>query len=157
MGNSDFIFADRQTGIKYPTATALINEYIKQFSKAVSEATNTDVTFDLLDSQGFSSISKGSATIGITVSEDQGVLIFLSRIMKIPQHREMELFRLLLELNYTSTADSAFAIEKETGTICLRAQRSIKGLDYDEFEDMLHTVASVADSWDDKLLTDFAG
>ena len=25
------------------------------------------------------------------------------------------------------------------------------GLDYDEFEDLVHTVASVADEWDDRL------
>jgi hypothetical protein len=27
----------------------------------------------------------------------------------------------------------------------------LSGLDYEEFEDLLHTIASVADEWDDRL------
>ena len=63
---------------------------------------------------------------------------------------------MLLELNYTATSDAAFAVEKSTDTICLRAQRSIPGMDYDEFEEMLSTVATVADEWDDRLLQAFS-
>ena len=33
----------------------------------------------------------------------------------------------------------------------------LAGLDYEEFEEMLHTVATVADEWDDKLLAQFGG
>jgi hypothetical protein len=39
--------------------------------------------------------------------------------------------------------------------VYLCATRSIDGLDYDEFEDMLHTVATVADEWDDRLIAEF--
>lgn len=156
MSDNQFEYVDRHTGSSYPTGRALINEYISRFSSTVSKATGTEVHFGLLDDDGYTSVNRGSATIGINVLEEQGVLIFLARIMKIPENRKEECFQLLLELNYTSTSDAAFAIEKVTNTICLRAHRSILSLDYDEFEDMLHSVATVADEWDDRLLAQFS-
>ena len=119
-------------------------------------STGNQVSFNLLDDSGFTQVVRGSASIGITVMEEQGVLMFLSRIMKVPNEKELECFRLLLELNYASTSDAAFAVEKETNTVCLRAHRSIFNLDYEEFEDMLHTVAAVADEWDDRLMEQFS-
>ena len=152
--NSRYI--DRDTGEEHPTAVALINEFIKRFSQKVSGATGESMMFDPLDSDGYTSVSRGSATIGINVIEEQGVLLFLSRIMKVPQERSTEFYRYLLELNFLATSDGAFAIEKETDTVCLRALRSVNGLEYTEFEDILHTVATVADEWDDKLIEKFA-
>jgi hypothetical protein len=149
-------FVDRETQTVYATARELIDTYIVRFSAKVSEATGGSVVFDPLDADGYTSVSRGSATIGINVIEEQGVLLFLSRIMKVPGENQLEFFRKLLELNYLATSDGAFALERETDTICLRALRSVAGLDYEEFEDMLHTVASVADEWDDKLLDEFS-
>ena len=149
-------YIDRETGQEHPTAVALINEFIKRFSQKVSEATGDSMAFDPLDDDGYTSVNRGSATIGINVIEEQGVLLFLSRIMKVPQERRTDLYRYLLELNFLATSDGAFAIEKETDTVCLRALRSVNGLDYAEFEDILHTVATVADEWDDKLIEEFS-
>jgi hypothetical protein len=39
--------------------------------------------------------------------------------------------------------------------VYLRILRRLEGLDYEEFDDLLHTIASVADEWDDKLRTSF--
>jgi len=148
-------FTDRDTGTVYPTAGALIDSYIGRFGQVISEATGTEVRFPALDAAGFTSVSRGSARVGINVLEEQGVLVFVSRIMKAPPEKREACFRFLLELNFTATSDASFAIEKETDTICLRALRSIAGLDYDEFEDMLHAVATVADEWDDRLMDMF--
>ena len=148
-------YVDRDTGQSFPDARGLINEYIERFSRKVSDAAGTDIKFDPLDADGYSSVTRGSATIGINVMEEQGLLLFLSRIMTVPAQNRAELYRRLLELNYLATSDGAFAIEKESETVYLRALRSLVGLDYDEFEDMLHTVATVADEWDDKLLAEF--
>lgn len=150
------LYVDRETGEEHPTAVALINEFIKRFSQKVSEATGDSVMFDPLDDDGYTSVNRGSATIGINVVEEQGVLLFLSRIMKVPQERQTEFFRYLLEASFLATSDGAFAIEKETDTVCLRALRSVNGLEYAEFEDILHTVATVADEWDDKLIEEFS-
>jgi hypothetical protein len=49
------------------------------------------------------------------------------------------------------TSDASFAIDKDKDAVYLRALRRLSGLDYEEFEDLLHTMASVADEWDDRL------
>ena len=149
-------FVDRETGTAYADARGLVDAYIARFSAKVSVARGSEVVFDPLDADGYSSVSRGSATIGINVLAEQGVLLFLARLLKVPAEGKEALFRLLLELNYTATSDAAFAIEKDTETVCLRAMRSVAGLDYDEFEDMLHTIAAVADEWDDELTARFS-
>jgi len=149
-------YVDRETGMSFSDARALVDEYIDRFSAKVSEAAGSEVRFDHLDEDGYSSVSRGSATVGINVIEDQGILLFLCQIMKVPEQGRLELYRRLLELNYLATSDGAFAIEKDSDTVYLRALRSLGGLDYEEFEDMLHTVAAVADEWDDKLLAEFS-
>lgn len=149
-------YLDRETGHIYERATQLVNVYIERFSNAVSTATGSDIKFALLGDDGFTTVNRGSATVGINVLENSDALIFVSRIMKVPDSQALECYRLLLELNYASTSDAAFAIEKTTDTICLRAQRSISGLNYDEFEEMLQTIAAVADEWDDRLLEQFS-
>lgn len=133
------------------SARDLVNSYIKRFGETVG------VEFDPLDQDGYTSISCGSATVGINVLEDQGVLLFLSQMMPVPQDVgvQFRLYRRLLELNFLATADGAFSIDKDRDIIYLRALRGLSGLDYDEFEDMLNTIATVADRWDDRLRRDF--
>ncbi|MBN2341450.1 MAG: YbjN domain-containing protein [Deltaproteobacteria bacterium] len=149
-------YIDRETETKYDTAVQLVNSFIERFSAVVSKATGSDVAFGLLDADGFTSVKRGSATVGINVVEQSDVLIFIARMMKVPSDNTEACFRKILELNFTATSDAAFAIEKATDTICLRAQRTISGLDYDEFEEMLHTIATVADEWDDRLIEEFS-
>jgi hypothetical protein len=149
-------YVDRETGTAYADARGLVDAYIARFSAKVSAARGSAIAFDPLDAAGYTSVSRGTATIGINVLAEQGVLLFLSRVLKIPASGREELFRLLLELNFTATSDAAFAIEKDTDTVCLRAMRAIAGLDYEEFEDMLHAIAAVADEWDDELQARFS-
>jgi hypothetical protein len=156
MNDSGEEFVDRQTGTSFPDARSLVNEYIERFSAKVSEAAGNQVRFDPLDADGYTSVSRGSATVGVNVIEEQGILLFLCKIMEVPEQRQEEFYRRLLELNYLATSDGAFAVEKETNTVFLRALRSVWGLDYEEFETMLHTVATVGDEWDDKLQAEFS-
>jgi hypothetical protein len=155
--NEQASYTDKQTGRTYPDARGLIDAYIGRFSAKVSEAAGQEIRFDPLDRDGYTSVSRGSATIGINVIEEQGILFFLARIMPVPVTGREEFYRRLLEINYFATSDGAFAVERETDTVYLRALRSLGGLDYEEFEDMLHTVASVADEWDDRLIEEFGG
>ena len=149
-------FVDRETGRTFADARGLVDAYIARFSAKVSEARGAAITFDPLDADGYTCLSRGSATIGINVLAEQGTLLFLSRVIKVPAEKREELYRFVLELNYTATSDAAFAIERDTDTVCLRAMRSLAGLDYDEFEDMLHSIAAVADEWDDELRERFS-
>jgi hypothetical protein len=143
-------YSDRATGRVYRDANEMVNDYIKRFGAAVA------VELDPLDEDGYTDVRRGSATVGINVLHEHGILLFLSRIMDVP--REMPngasreaFYRRLLELNFLVTSDAAFAIDKDKDAVYLRALRRLSGLDYEEFEDLLHTMASVADEWDDRL------
>lgn len=146
-------YQDRQTGRVYRDANDMVNDYIARFGKAVG------VELEPVDADGYTDVRRGSATVGINVLHEHGILLFLSRMMDVPQGsgaaagpgaREA-LYRRLLELNFLVTSDAAFAIDKDKDAIYLRALRRLSGLDYEEFEDLLHTMASVADEWDDRL------
>ena len=86
-----------------------------------------------------------------SVAEEHGILLFLSRIMDVPKEGRETFYRRLLELNFLVTSDAAFAVDKDKDAVYLRALRRLSGLDFEEFEDLLHTMATVADEWDDRL------
>ncbi len=138
-------YEDRQSGTTYRTAAEMVNAYLQRFGAAVG------VELDPLDEDGYTDVRRGSATVGINVLEDHGILLFLSRIMEVPREGREAFYRKLLELNFLVTSDGAFAIDKDRDAVYLRALRRLSGLDYEEFEDLLHTIASVADEWDDRL------
>ena len=129
--------------------TAKINEYIKKFGE------KRNFNFMPLDESGYTQVKRGSASIGINVLTEQNVLLFLSYIMEVPKENELKFYRKILELNFLETSDAAFAIDRKTNKVYLRALRVLTGLDYEEFEDMLDTIAKVADHWDDLLRVEF--
>lgn len=138
-------YQDRQTARVYRDANEMVNDYIRRFGSAVG------TELDPLDDDGYTDVRRGSATVGINVLHEHGILLFLSRIMDVPREGREAFYRRLLELNFLVTSDAAFAIDKEKDAVYLRALRRLSGLDYEEFEDLLHTMASVADEWDDRL------
>jgi hypothetical protein len=138
-------YQDRQTGKVYQSPVEMVNDYIQRFGGSVS------VELDPLDPDGYTEVRRGSATVGINVLGEHGILLFLSRMMPVPREGREALYRRLLELNFLVTSDASFAIDKEKDAVYLRALRRLSGLDYEEFEDLLHTMASVADEWDDRL------
>jgi hypothetical protein len=155
MNAQSEVFVDDRTGIEHPNARSLTDAFIAHFSEKVSLAVGSEVRFQPLDEDGYSFIVRGSATVGINVLEEQGILLFMSRIMKVPSSNRELFYRRLLELNYSVTADSAFSVDREEDEVFLRAARPFAGLDYEEFEQLLHNVATVADDWDDKLVAEF--
>jgi hypothetical protein len=128
-----------------------VAEYIERFSELIG------VAIQPLDKDGFTQVARGSATVGINVVAEKGFILFLAPIMDVPATQREELFRRLLELSYLQTEDAAFAIDRESSRVYLRALRSLASLDFDEFVDLLDTVARVADEWDDKLKSQFGG
>lgn len=130
---------------------AVIDGFIQRFGR------ERNLDLPALSEDGTAQLQRGSAVISIHVVTEQGVLLLLSRVMPVPEGNREELFRRLLELSFLATGDAAFAINNKTDEIFLRCLRRLEGLDYDEFEDLLHTIATVADEWDDKLRTEFGG
>ena len=108
-----------------------------------------------LSEDGVGHVQRGSAVVAIHVLADKGVLLLLARIAKAPKIDAAKAKR-LLELSFTETSDAAFALHPQTGDLYLRIFRGLDGLDYEEFEELVHSIASTADHWDDKLATELA-
>lgn len=155
MGASDSpmtqepLYADRVTGQTFPTARAMVDAYIARFGERAGSK------LEALDGSGYTLVRKGSASIGVNVLEDHGVLLMVAPVMAVPHTGRETLYRRLLELSFLTTSDAAFAIDSQRDEVVVRALRRLSGLDYEEFEDLLDTVGKVADEWDDVLKGEF--
>jgi hypothetical protein len=127
----------------------MIDAYLARFGERAGSK------LEALDSGGYTLVRKGSASVGINVLEDHGVLLFVAPLMPVPHTGRETLYRRLLELSFLTTSDSAFAIDAHRDEVVVRALRRLSGLDYEEFEDLLETVGKVADQWDDALREEF--
>jgi hypothetical protein len=132
----------------------MVNAYLARFGERAG------AKLEALDASGYTLVKKGSATVGINVLEDHGVLLFVAPVMPVPKLSPVALealYRRLLELSFLTTADAAFAVDGDHDEIVVRSLRRLSGLDYEEFEDLLETVGKVADEWDDVLRAEFDG
>jgi hypothetical protein len=145
------LYADRTTGQTFDDARTMVNAYLARF------AARAEMPAPSLDDSGYVQVRDGSATVGLNVLGDHGVLLLLAPIMKIPAARREDFYRRLLELSFLATSDAAFAIDAQKDEVFVRALRRLSGLDYEEFEDLLDTVGKVADAWDDELKSEFGG
>ncbi len=145
-------FADRTTGQVFPDGRAMVDAYIDRFVSA-----HEGCTLPPLDETGYTQLRRGSASVGVNVLDDHGVLLFLAPVIPVVTAGREAFYRKLLELSFLATSDAAFAIDAEKDEVYLRAVRRISGLDYEEFEDLLQTVGKVADEWDDRLRREFSG
>jgi hypothetical protein len=109
-----------------------------------------NLTLPPLSEEGVGSIQRGSAVVSIHVLSEQGVLLLLAKVATSPALDEA-LARRLLTASFVETGDAAFALHPQTGDLYLRILRGLEGLDYEEFEDAVHSIARTADHWDDKF------
>lgn len=123
---------------------ARIAEFLDRFGR------ERNLNLPPLSEDGVGSIQRGSAVVTIHVLADKNVLLLLSRIAKQPVLDETRAKK-LLAASFTDTGDAAFALHPNTGDLYLRILRGLDGLDYEEFEDIVHSIAKTADSWDDKI------
>jgi hypothetical protein len=147
--SEDPIYSDRTTGQRFSDATAMVNAYLKRFAERAG------IELRPLDENGYTQTRKGSASIGVNVLDDHGVLLLIAPVMPVPKAGREALYRRLLELSFLTTADASFAIDAAKDEIFVRTLRRLSGLDYEEFEDLLDTVGRVADEWDDVLKREF--
>ena len=143
------LYSDRASGQVFQDARAMVNAYLERF------ASRAGTTISALDDAGYTQLKKGSASVGVNVLDDHGVLLILAPVMDLPAHGREALYRRLLELSYITTSDAAFAIDAQEEKIYVRSLRRLSGLDYEEFEDLVATVGKVADEWDDVLKNEF--
>ena len=126
---------------------ARIAQYLDQFGR------ERDLVLPPLGADGVGHVQRGSAVVSIHVLADKGILLVLSKVLDTVAPGDESTLRKLLEASFTATGDAAFALHPKTGEVYLRILRGLDGLDYAEFEDILHTIATVADDWDDRLRT----
>lgn len=152
------IYADRNSGEKFPDATTMVNVYLRHFAERTGlRAEGSEEATPVLDEGGYAQIQRGSAIIGVNVLEEQGVLMVFSPIMPVPMAGREAFYRKLLELSFVTTSDASFAINSHRDEVVVRCLRRLSALDYEEFEDILATVGEVADRWDDELIREYGG
>ncbi len=149
------IYADRNSGEKFADATSMVNAYLGRFAERAALQQDGQPLHPTLDETGYAHVQRGSATIGINVLEQQGVLMVFSPIMPVPVTGREAFYRRLLELSFVTTSDASFAINAHNDEVAVRCLRRLSALDYEEFEDILATVGEVADRWDDVLIKEF--
>ncbi len=128
---------------------ARVAQFLEQFGR------DRNLTLPALTEEGVGSIQRGTAVVTIHLLAEQGVLLLLSKVAEAPQLDATKATRLLTS-SFVETGDAAFALHPQTGDLYLRILRGLVGLDYDEFEDIVHSIAKTADSWDDRLKTELA-
>ncbi len=141
----DRVFADRETGMRFISARAMVDHYLERYGRNVGRP------IPRIDASGRADIRHGSALVSVTVLEDHGVLVIHAPVGGIPDGNREALYRELLEASYLSTSDAAFAVDASSQRIVVRALRRLSGLDYEELEDLIDTVGSVADEWDERF------
>jgi hypothetical protein len=129
----------------------MVNAYLARFSERM------DFDVEPLNETGYTHTRMGTASIGVNVLDDHGMLLILAPLMPVPKTGREALYRRLLELSFLTSAEASFAIDAAKDEVFVRALRRLSGLDYEEFEDLLETVGRVADEWDDVLRREFAG
>ena len=154
------IYADRNTGVKFADANEMVNAYLARF--VARSAPDRGVPAEevsggpaALDEGGYAQLQHGSATIGVNVLGEQGVLMVFAPVMPVPALGREAFYRRLLELSFVATADASFAINTQHDEVVVRCLRRLSALDYEEFGDIVATVGAVADQWDDALLGEF--
>lgn len=123
---------------------ARIAEYFDRFGR------ERNLSLPPLDAEGVGTVQRGSAVVSVHVLENKGVLLLLARVAKQPKLDETRMKKLLMA-SFLETNDAAFALHPQTGDLYLRILRGLEGLDYEEFEDSLHSIAETADRWDDQI------
>jgi len=97
----------------------------------------------------------GSAEVFVQLmgTSDEDVLTVWSPILKLPVEKEAQLLRKLMEMNWTSTFESRFAIVNDQ--VVVSAQRTLAELSPAEVSRNITIVATIADDNDDALQAEF--
>ena len=100
-------------------------------------------------------MQRGSATVGVNVLADQGVLMIFSPIMPDPGHGARGLLPPAARALVRHHVGRRVRHQRAAGRGRGARLRRLSALDYEEFEDILATVGEVADKWDDSLIQEF--
>jgi hypothetical protein len=101
----------------------------------------------------------GSAAVMIALNPSSGKqsarIRIVSPVVKIDGEFKLELLKRLLELNGTTLPGVSFGLVNDE--IVLVSERSIRGLDRPEIEEIIAMIGYYADKYDDLLSLEFGG
>lgn len=101
-------------------------------------------------------ITRGSASIIILIAKNEYIddftLEVYSPILKLPTQNILPFYRRCLEIN-RYLVNSALCVQKDD--VIVMSERPLRGIDYEEVESLILSVANAADMIDDKLAEEF--
>lgn len=93
--------------------------------------------------------------VQLTGESDEDLLTVWSPVLTLPVKDEVGLMRKLLEMNWSETLETRFALANEG--IVVISQRTIAGLSPEEISRAITLVATIADDNDERLKAEFVG
>lgn len=134
--------------VSVPECIAMVERFLKECGVNLSNA-------KLEDSLTWV-ISKGSASIFISISKneflEETTLEITSPILRLPSQNILPFYRRCLEINGCLVGCAICACDDR---ILVTSERTLRGLDYQEVEEMILAVANAADLIDDELSEEF--
>jgi hypothetical protein len=115
------------------------------------------VPLSSLNEAGYTELKTARGLVRVNLIEPHHAALILAPIMSAPEHGGASLYRRLLELSFLATGTAAFAVDKKTDQIYLRALVLLEGLDVEAFELMLAGVVDDADALGESLRRQFGG
>jgi hypothetical protein len=83
--------------------------------------------------------------VQLTGENDEDLLTVWSPIVKLPARDELGLMRKILEMNWTDTLETCFAINNDNNEVVLVCQRTVADLSPVEISRAITLVATIAD------------
>lgn len=139
------------------TATPSLTQYAQTVETILAALGYNPAESRLDVEQGYGwTFRQGSALIEIYVSEQEGLgfMQVLAPLIHMPGAGLMPLYRRLLELNMQITNASLGAFYD---VVYVFNERPLLGLDTEEANQIINTIAGYADDLDNELVTEFGG
>lgn len=80
-----------------------------------------------LGPDGWAEVARGAVRVRVNVLVDADAIVVLAPIQPVPPAATEAWLRRLLELSFLATGDAAFAIDRESDWVYLRAMRRLAG------------------------------
>ncbi|MGI0482315.1 YbjN domain-containing protein [Geminocystis sp. CENA526] len=91
--------------------------------------------------------------VQLTGESDDDLLTIWSNVLPLPAKNEPQLFRQLMELNWSGTFETCFSILNNQ--VVLSAQRTVNDLSPAEISRLITLVATIADQYDEPLQAEY--
>ena len=103
------------------------------------------VTVGPLGDAGWAEVVRGGVRVRVNVLAAEDVLLVLAALAPVPVGAGEAWFRRLLERSFLQTGDAAFAIDRESDWVYLRAMRRLTGVREGDVVDLVLATLAAAE------------